>query len=78
MFHRDRTLNWFAASDTALRGFCSGCGSFLFWKHNEENEISISMGAFDTSTGARLGRHIFVADKGDYYDLNDGLPQRDQ
>lgn len=36
------------------------------------------MGAFDTPTGLQLARHIFVADKGDYYDITDDLPQRAQ
>ena len=36
------------------------------------------MGAFDTPTGTHLAKHIFVADKGDYYEINDGLPQNQQ
>jgi hypothetical protein len=36
------------------------------------------MGAFDAPTGTRLEKHIFVADKGDYYDIGDGLPQNAQ
>lgn len=75
---QDHGLRWFAASDKARRGFCTECGSFLFWQHNDEDTISISMGAFDTPTGLRLAKHIFTADKGDYYDISDGLPQRDQ
>ncbi|NOD86134.1 GFA family protein [Ruegeria sp. HKCCD6119] len=72
------TLKWFRASDIARRGFCSKCGSFLFWQHTEEDTISIAMGAFDAPTGQKLSRHIFVADKGDYYDITDDLPQRAQ
>jgi hypothetical protein len=34
------------------------------------------MGAFDGTTGAKLSVHIFVADKGDYYDIADGVPQK--
>jgi hypothetical protein len=33
------------------------------------------MGAFDTPTDTRLGAHIFVAEKGDYYEIADGQPQ---
>ena len=33
------------------------------------------MGTFDTPTGTTLAKHIFVAGKGDYYDIADGLPQ---
>lgn len=70
------SLIWYRASVNARRGFCGVCGSFLFWQHEEEDRISIAMGAFDTPTGAKLARHIFVDDKGDYYDLEDGLPRQ--
>ena len=60
------------------RGFCRNCGSFLFWQHNDEETISISMGVLDAPTGLKLARHIFVADKGDYYDITDDLPQEAQ
>ncbi|MFK7751250.1 MAG: GFA family protein [Sedimentitalea sp.] len=66
---RSGDLRWFASSETAKRGFCASCGSFLFWKHNAETKISISMSAFDTTTGLTLTRNIFTDTKGDYYDL---------
>ena len=37
--------------------------------------IGIAMGAFEPPTGVRLAKHIFVGDKGDYYEVDDGLPQ---
>ena len=37
--------------------------------------IAIAMGAFDQPTGTRLGMHIHLAEKGDYYDIVDGLSQ---
>ena len=37
--------------------------------------IAIAMGAFDSPTGARIAKHTFVGDKGDYYEIDDGLPQ---
>ncbi|WP_170563468.1 GFA family protein [Ruegeria atlantica] len=77
-FTASDTLTWFRASDTARRGFCRSCGSFLFWQHNDEDTISISMGALSEPTGLTLSKHIFVADKGDYYDITDDLPQRAQ
>ncbi|WP_298853684.1 GFA family protein [uncultured Ruegeria sp.] len=77
-FSASDTLSWYRASDIARRGFCSNCGSFLFWQHNKEDTISISMGAFDAPTGLKLSKHIFVADKGDYYDITDDLPQEAQ
>lgn len=69
-------LTWFRASEQVERGFCSTCGSFLFWKPLQANRISIAMGAFEQPTEAHLARHIYVTDKGDYYDIADGLPQK--
>ncbi len=77
-FTSSDTLGWYRASEIARRGFCGRCGSFLFWQHNDEDTISISMGALDAPTGLSLARHIFVADKGNYYDITDDLPQRAQ
>ena len=58
------------------RGFCSICGSFLFWDPTDRDWISIAMGAFDAPTATHLEMHIFVAEKGDYYEITDGLPQK--
>jgi hypothetical protein len=69
------SLRWYAASDAAKRGFCGNCGSFLFWKHNDESNVSVAMGALSSPTGAQLARHIFTVDKGDYYQIADDLPQ---
>lgn len=69
-------VTWFRASPKAKRGFCGKCGSFLFWKADDEDGMSFSLGAIDGPTGLSLSKHIFVADKGDYYDIKDGLPQR--
>ena len=68
-------ITWFAASDFAKRGFCAVCGSVLFWKHNAASETSVMAGAFDKPSALKGEVHIFVADKGDYYTLDDGLPQ---
>jgi hypothetical protein len=70
-------VSWFASSDTAKRGICPRCGSFLFWKANDEDTISFSLGSVDGPTGLTLSKHIFVADKGDYYEIADGVPQKD-
>jgi hypothetical protein len=62
-------LTWFRSSEQVKRGFCGVCGPL------KENFIAVAMGAFEGPTGTRLAKHIFVGDKGDYYDINDGLPQ---
>lgn len=69
-------VRWYRSSDAARRGFCPTCGSFLFWKMDSEPKISFSLGTIDGDTGLTLDRHIFTADKGDYYDIADNAPQR--
>ena len=68
-------VSWFQSSANVRRGFCSTCGSFLFWDPVERDYIAVAMGAFDSPTTTRLEKHIFVAEKGDYYEITDSLPQ---
>ena len=72
---RDEGLAWFQSSAEARRGFCKTCGSSLFWEPTGGDTISIGAGAIDGETGVSVECHWYVADKGDYYDLTDGLPQ---
>src|SRR5687767_6910806 len=67
-------LTWFPSAESVRRGFCPICGSFLFWDPVNRDRLAIAMGAFEQPTGANLAMHIFVADKGDYYSIADGLP----
>lgn len=69
-------LRWYASSDSARRGFCGRCGSTLFWQAEGRDYIRIAAGTLDDTTGLDCACHIFVADKGDYYEITDGLPQR--
>ncbi|MBO6675636.1 MAG: GFA family protein [Rhizobiales bacterium] len=71
------TLVWYRSSDTAKRGFCSACGSYLFWILDGAGKTSFSLGSLDQPTRLSLEKHIFVADKGDYYAITDDLPQKD-
>lgn len=67
-------VTWFQSSDTARRGFCGVCGSSLFWDGEGEN-MSIHAGTLDGKTGLKTWGHIYVADKGDYYEIAGDLPQ---
>lgn len=73
----DETLRWFESSPGVRRGFCGRCGSNLFWMVEESAHVSIFAGTLDQPTGLRLIRHIYCADKADYYEIEDGLPADD-
>ncbi len=68
-------LTWYRASPDAERGFCSTCGSHLFWKPSNKDYMGILAASVDEPSGLRMAKHIFVDDKGDYYEITDGLPQ---
>lgn len=68
-------VRWYRSSAKAQRGFCSACGSSLFWDPLERDWIGIAMGAFELPTETQLHVHVYVAEKGDYYDIADAVPQ---
>lgn len=70
-----QSLRWYQSSAIARRGFCGTCGSQLFWEPAHGGHMSIWAGTLDRPTGLKPSMHIFVADKGDYYEITDGLPQ---
>lgn len=78
----EEVLRWYRASDYARRGFCPNCGSSLLWHADKlddhQDRIAVALGALDAPTGLKMVEHIFVADKGDYYDIADGLPQKEK
>ena len=71
----EESVRWFRSSDKARRGFCSNCGSSLFWDPLELDYVAVAMGAFEKPTGTSLAVHIWVTDKGDYYEIGDLVPR---
>ncbi len=78
IFLSDKTLKWYASSDDAKRGFCSECGSSLFWKSNHSHNINFVAGCLDEPTNLKSESHIFVGSAGDYYELTDALPKYEE
>jgi len=68
-------LKWYRSSPKAQRGFCSQCGSSLFWKPDSGDRISIYVGSIDGRTGLLLTSHIYTKDKGDYYQIECDVDQ---
>ena len=73
-------VRWYQSSHKVRRGFCATCGSSLFFDpldRDKHDWTGVAMGAFEAPTGTQLAMHIFVAEKGDYYEIADGLPQHE-
>lgn len=71
-------LKWYRSSPSAQRGFCGQCGSTLFWKPESGDRMSIYVGTIDGATGLSLASHIYVGEKGDYYDVEASALQFEQ
>lgn len=69
------TLAWWASSRIAERGFCSRCGSSLFYRRHEADYLSIAPGALEGPTGLETTAHICTDEAGDYYTLDDVAAQ---
>lgn len=78
----ESTLDWrsrgplaeYATPGGGRRGFCGACGSSLYFRA-ADGAFSVEAGAVTGRTGGRLAGHIFTAAKGDYYRIDDDLPQ---
>lgn len=68
-------LAWYRTSEVARRGFCRLCGSSLFWEPFDQDATGIVAGSLDGPTGLKTIGHIFVGEKCDFYEINDGLPR---
>lgn len=68
-------VNWFPSSDKAERGFCSRCGSTLFWRSLDREYPDFTAGCLDVPTGMKIIGHYYVADASDYELLADDLPK---
>ena len=71
---KDETLAWYQSSENARRGFCSRCGSGVFWDPIGGERVDVTAGSLDQPTGLHADKHIWVEFKGDYYEIaEDGL-----
>ncbi len=74
-----KTLMWYKSTkdETAnvYRGFCSECGSSLFWHPKDQPNIAVAAGSLIEPTGLKTIGHIWCSQKGDFYQIDDDLPQ---
>lgn len=73
----DEGLTWYQGTPWAQRGFCSRCGSSLFWRLAQapDGMLIVSVDALDDPAGFQLDRHIYSDAKPDRYDFADKRPR---
>ncbi|MGI2258645.1 GFA family protein [Shewanella sp. GXUN23E] len=70
-------LSWFASSAQAKRGFCSHCGSSLFFTSARwPGELHITRASLHTPIDTQPMAHVFVDTQVDWVELTDHLPRK--
>ena len=73
---QSRGLRWYTSSAIARRGFCGECGGSLFWEPSAKDYVAIAAGTLDAPTGLSTAVQIHVDSAGDYYAIDERIPQR--
>lgn len=66
-FKGEEYLSVFNSSDWAERGFCSQCGSHLFYRMKESQDHSMLVGLFDDDSDLVFRHQVFIDEKPHYY-----------
>jgi hypothetical protein len=72
-------LRWYQSSEAGGRGFCSRCGSTLFFRSSRwPGELHVTLANFDTPVDRLPQAHAFWDSHVDWValDPNDGLPRK--
>lgn len=74
-FSADETLAWYERVPGVEYGFCSSCGSSLFWRASDKpGHLSICAGTLDQPTGLVTDGILFASEAGDYHALEPHVP----
>lgn len=74
-----KSLKWYYSptdeTPNVHRGFCSECGSSLFWHPKDLATIAIAAGALEEPTRLKTIGHVWCSQLPDYYQIEDDFPQ---
>lgn len=66
-FDGEESISIYGSSTWAERGFCSKCGSHLFYRLKETQQYFVPVGLFEECAGIVFDHQVFVDRKPDYY-----------
>ena len=75
VFEGEEHITRYSSSEWAERGFCSRCGSSLFYRLKEPEQYIMSTGAFDDAEQFKLAGEIYVDEKPSGYDFAGDHPR---
>ncbi len=68
-FESQENVGRIRSSDWAERGFCTKCGSNLFYHIVESSHYQIAAGLFDDQSMLRMALQVFTDSKPEFYDF---------
>lgn len=68
-FQGREAIGIYRSSETGERGFCTRCGSVLFWKVAGEERYTFTAGSLDDVSEFVFTKEIFIEDKPGFYDF---------
>jgi len=79
IYDQDDFLNWYPSSEEAKRGFCSQCGSCLFFRsHKWPKEIHIARANFTGEIDRKPQVHVYYNTHVEWCVVNDNLPRKSE
>jgi hypothetical protein len=76
---QQNSLKWYKSitdeTPNVHRGFCSECGSSLFWHPSDQPYIAVAAGSLNSPTHLKTLGHVWCSQISDYYKIEDDLPQ---
>jgi hypothetical protein len=63
----EKNISVFSSSEWAERGFCSKCGSHLFYRLKQGDSWAIPVGLFDEAPAVDFQKQIFIDEKPPFY-----------
>lgn len=68
------SLRWYARTPAIEYGFCTHCGSTLFWRASDKaDHVSITAGTLDQPTGLTTTLALFGDSAADYHNLDTSI-----
>jgi hypothetical protein len=66
-FNNEENISLFSSSDWAERGFCSTCGTNLFYRLVATGKTILCAGTLDDQSDLTFTDQVFIEEKPDYY-----------
>lgn len=69
-FSGEENIKRYESSEWAERGFCSQCGTHLFYRLKDYNQHIMPAALFDQLENINFDHQIFIDEKPDFYDFS--------